>query len=86
MATITLEVSEENLGSVITVLTNLKENLIETMDVQSTTSLKQTPQPSPTRYQPKTQRVIKEEEQGSLERRGKYISPSEFKKKLYQSK
>jgi len=77
---ITLEVSNENLGSVVTILNSLKEGLIEKMEVESlSTSTTRAPG---TRYQPKENKIIKEEQQSELEKMGKYIDPQEFKKKL----
>ncbi len=77
---ITLEVTNENLGSVVTILNSLKEGLIEKMEVQSigTSNIRE----PKTRYQPKEKKVIKEQEQSELEKMGKYIDPVEFKKRL----
>jgi len=76
MAKIELEVNEQNLGTLVTILTNLKDGLIENMDVNSSSKVKST------RYQPKVKKVIYEEEQGDLEKSGKYLNPAEFKKRL----
>ena len=76
MAKIELEVNEQNLGTLVTILTNLKDGLIESMDVNSSSKVKST------RYQPKVKKVIYEEEQGDLEKSGKYLNPAEFKKRL----
>jgi len=85
MTKIVLDVNDENLGSVITVLNSLKEGLIEKMEVE--TLLDTTAKSKKfTRYQPKTDRVIYEEEQASLEKMGKYVNPAEFKKKLQQKR
>jgi len=76
MAKIELEVNEQNLGTLVTILTNLKDGLIENMDVNSSSKVKST------RYQPKVKKVIYEEEQGDLEKSGKYLNPAEFKRRL----
>jgi len=76
MAKIVLEVDEQNLGSVITILSSLKDGLIADMEVSSSSKVK------PTRYQPKVKKVIYENEQGELEKSGKYLNPAEFKKRF----
>ena len=76
MAKIELEVNEQNLGTLVTILTNLKDGLIENMDVNSSSKVKSI------RYQPKVKKVIYEEEQGDLEKSGKYLNPAEFKRRL----
>ncbi|MEN4053129.1 MULTISPECIES: hypothetical protein [Sulfurimonas] len=83
MAKIVLDVNDENLGTVISILNNLKEGLITSIDIN--TRLKDSTErkvQKHTRYQPKTDRVIYEEEQASLKSMGKYLDPAEFKKRL----
>ena len=83
MAKIVLDVNDENLGTVISILNNLKDGLITSIDINTTlqkTSEKKVQKH--TRYQPKTQKVIYEEEQDSLKSMGKYLDPVEFKKRL----
>ncbi len=84
MAKIVLDVSDENLSSVITVLNSLKEGLITSLEVNA--SVQSSPSPKPLKkhlkYQPKTAKVIYEQEQQELEKMGKYINPAEFKKRL----
>ena len=83
MAKIVLEVDEKNLGSVITVLNSLKEGLVLNMEVNSLTQVDiEDKRKKFTRYQPKSNKVIYEEEQGKLESMGKYLDPTEFKKRL----
>ena len=84
MAKIVLDVNDENLGAVITVLNSLKEGLISQMEVSSKTELQkdEVKKEKFTRYQPKTQKVIYEEEQDQLKSMGKYLDPAEFKKRL----
>jgi len=81
MAKIVLDVQEKDLGTVITVLNSLKEGLISKMEVNSQGSESKQ---KATRYQPKTQRVIYEQEQSELQKMGKYIDPKEFKRRLHQ--
>jgi len=84
VAKIILDVNDENLGAVITVLNSLREGLISHMKVSSKTEFReqQNKKEKFTRYQPKTQRVIYENEQENLKSMGKYIDPAEFKKRL----
>jgi len=81
---IVLEVDENNLGSVITLLNSLKEGLITKMEVSSCLreESSKTDTKKFTRYQPKTDRVIYEEEQSELKSMGKYLDLAEFKKRL----
>jgi len=83
MAKIVLNVSDESLGTVITILNNLKDGLIENIDINTTLekSVEKKVQKH-TRYQPKTNKVIYEDEQEQLKSLGKYIDSSEFKKRL----
>jgi len=84
VAKIVLDVNDENLGAVITILNSLKEGLIAEMEVSSKTELQkdEVKKEKFTRYQPKTQKVIYEEEQDQLKSMGKYLDPAEFKKRL----
>lgn len=84
MAKIVLNVSDENLGSVITVLNSLKEGLITSFEVNASVQSGAISKPTKkhVRYQPKTAKVIYEQEQLELEKMGKYINPAEFKKRL----
>ena len=94
MAKILLDVSEENLGTLLLVLNNLKEGLVNKIEVnpiqenslspqpvQSSSVGVKTPKREP-RYQPKANKVVYEEEQMGLVSRGKYLDPKSFKEKL----
>jgi len=84
VAKIVLEVDDTNLGSVITVLNALKDGLIVKMEINSLTQeeSKESQNKKFTRYQPRVQQVNYEEDQEKLTSMGKYIDPSEFKKRL----
>ena len=83
MAKIILDVKDENLGVVLSILNNLKDGLIATIDINATIDKTvEKKSKKHTRYQPKTQRIIYEEEQESLKSMGKYLDPAEFKKRL----
>jgi len=79
MAKIVLEVDEKNLGSIVTILSSLKDGLITDMEVSSSSKVEQK---KVTRYQPKKDKVIYENEQEELSKNGKYLKPSEFKKRF----
>jgi len=83
MAKIVLDVDDDSLGTVISILNNLKDGLISSMDINTTIENKAEKKVQKyTRYQPKTQKVIYEDEQDELKSMGKYLDPSEFKKRL----
>jgi len=71
---IKLTVDDKNLDTLLTILNNLKDGLIEDIE---TTSTKKT-----TQYQPKTNRIIKEDESGINDRSGKYMNPTLYKQRL----
>ena len=94
MAKVLLDVSEENLGTLLLVLNNLKEGLVKKVEVNpaevnlagaasahSSPSVDKKPKREP-RYQPKANKVVYEEEQMGLVSRGKYLDPKSFKEKL----
>jgi len=94
MAKVLLDVSEENLGTLLLVLNNLKEGLVKKVEVNpaevnlaeatsaySSPSVAKRPKREP-RYQPKANKVVYEEEQMGLVSRGKYLDPKSFKEKL----
>lgn len=72
MSKITIDVAEVNVKTVLTILENLKDGLIENIHVDKSIS-KYKPV-----YQPKLNKVIKENEQVS----GKYMNASSYKKSL----
>lgn len=77
MKEIKLKVDPKNIDLLLTILHNLKEDLIDSIEYEG----QSTPR-SQTKYQPKTGRVIYEEESGTNDRNGKYISPAAYKAKL----
>ena len=76
MKKITLHVDDKNYATVMTVLTNLKEGLIESIDDQKSVQAKKHAQ-----YKPREGKAINEGEKPT----GKYISRSEFKNRLKKS-
>lgn len=77
MNEIKIHVDDKNLETMLTVLDNLKTGLISDMQINGKTSSKKT-----TRYQPKTNTVIREEESGANDTSGKYINPAAYKQRL----
>jgi len=76
MKKITLNIKKDNLEMVLLILDNLKDGLIEKIEVDKSVS-KYKPA-----YQPPKNRVIKEGEVQS----GKYINPATFKKRMSKAK
>ena len=74
MAKIILDVADENLDVVQTILDNLKVGLILSQKVEKS-------EPK-TVYTPPQNRIIREEEQMSIGR--KYLNPQAFKAKLHK--
>lgn len=77
MQEIKLTVESKNYQTVMMILNNLKEDLIAEINSDGKPS---------TRYQPKQNRVIKENESGPADSSGKYLNPAQLKKKLKNSK
>lgn len=77
MHEIKLKVKKENVDTLMGILENLKEGLINNIELDG----KSTKQ-NHTRYQPKTNKVVYEHESGTNDRSGKYLSPLEYKKRL----
>ena len=72
VANISIEVKEENLELLLTILQNLRSGLIEKIDVDEKKYKKHT------QYQPKADGIIHSEEPI----RGKYVDPNTFKRRL----
>lgn len=72
MSKITLDVSDENVKSVLNILENLKEGLVLDIRVENSTCKKATT------YKPKTKEIIKENEPTT----GKYMDAKAFKQRL----
>lgn len=73
MAKITLDVKDENVQTIMNILTNLKDGLIKNIE-QDGVSQKRTG----TKYKPSSDRVVYESERPS----GKYMSASAYKSRL----
>ena len=76
MSKVTIDVKNDNLETVLTILENLKDGLVENIQVDKSISKKK-----PT-YQPPKNKVIKEGEAQT----GKYINPAAFKKRMSKDK
>jgi len=77
MQEITLKVEDKNVETLMMILENLKDGLIS--EITSSTK-------ASTRYQPKLNRVIKEDESGTADTSGKYINPVIYKQRLKNKK
>ena len=81
MNSITLEVEDANLQTVFSILENLKDGLVADIALNGkSTKVRQT------QYQPKANRVIKEDESGTRDTSGKYASASLYKQRLQKKK
>ena len=76
MKKITLSVDDKNLETVLTILENLKNGLIEKIETDINFQRKST------QYKPKKSGVIYEHESGTNDTNGKYLSASAYKKRL----
>jgi len=75
MNKITLSVDDKNLETVMNILQNLKNGLIDKIETNDKISnVRKT-----TQYQPKTNTIIREEESGTSDTSGKYISAKAYK-------
>jgi hypothetical protein len=81
MKEIKLKVPEENVETLMSILQNLKSGLINSIEVDDKSIKKRA-----TQYQPKANKVIKEEESGTHDKSGKYLDPKAFKEKLKRKK
>lgn len=81
MNEIKISVEDKNLETVLLLLTNLKEGLVNNISTngRQTTS-------RPTQYQPKAGRIIKEEESGTNDSSGKYANANAYKQRLNNRK
>ena len=78
MQEIKLSLEDKNLETVMTILQNLKTDLIADIQVNGEVCKTQ----KTTQYQPKTNTIIKEEESGTADRTGKYMNPLAYKQRL----
>ena len=74
---IKLSVEDKNLETVLTILENLKDGLLTNIEINGKSGKVRT-----TQYQPKTNRIIKEEDSGTSDTSGKYINPAAYKQRL----
>jgi len=73
-----LLVKNENLETVLTILNSLKKGLIDEIQLaDEVVKIK-----NKTQYQAKKNTIIKEENSGTADTSGKYMSPASYKKKL----
>lgn len=77
MQEIKLKVENKNVETIMLILENLKDGLISEI-ISNTKPF--------TQYQPKLNRVIKEEESGAADTTGKYINPTIYKQRLKNKK
>jgi len=80
MNEIKLSVDDKNLETVLTILNNLKDGLIS--EIKTDAKIKS----RATQYQPKNNRIIKEEESGTNDSSGKYLNISAYKQRLKAKK
>jgi len=78
MNEIKLSVNDANLETVLTILQNLKTGLISEIETNS----KRVDARRESRYQPKLNTIIKEENSGTADSSGKYSSAAAYKQRL----
>ena len=76
MKKITLSVNDGNLETLLTVLNNLKEGLVHSLEIDGKKPV------FSTQYKPKANRIIREEESGTNDSSGKYLNPMAYKERL----
>ena len=81
MNEIKLSVDDKNIETVLTILNNLKDGLIDDIQTNGKTNKIKT-----TQYQPKTNSIIREENSGTNDTSGKYVNPSAYKQRLKNRK
>jgi len=79
MNTIKLSIEEKNLELVLSILNNLKDGLISDITVDKQEKYK-------TKYQPKTNQIILEENASASSLHGKYLNPKAYKQKIQKKK
>jgi len=77
MNEIKLSVNDDNLETVLSILNNLKDGLISNIETNGKSAKART-----TQYKPKTNTIIKEENSGTNDSSGKYVSASAYKQRL----
>jgi hypothetical protein len=81
MKEIKLTVSDKNFDTVLTILQNLKDGLISSIESDGKISKTKT-----TQYQPKVAKVIVDDNFGTANNSGKYVSPASYKQRLKAKK
>ena len=81
MNEIKLSVDDKKLETVLTILNNLKDGLIVNIETNG-----KTVKSRPTQYQPKINRIIKEEESGTSDKSGKYANAAAYRERLKSKK
>lgn len=81
MNEIKLSVDDKNLDTVVSILNNLKAGLITNIQTNGKSFNTRA-----TRYQPKTNTIIREEDSGTNDTSGKYINPALYKQQLKNKK
>lgn len=77
MNEIKLSVEDKNLETLMTILGNLKPGLITNIEINGKVSKARAGQ-----YQPKANKIIREEDSGVNDSSGKYINPASYKQRL----
>lgn len=78
MQEIKLSVEDKNLEILMTILQNLKSDLISNIEING--EVRKTKRT--TQYKPKTNTIIREEESGTADTTGKYMNPLAYKQRL----
>lgn len=81
MNEIKFSVEDNNLETVLTILENLKDGLISDISTNGKTT-----NTRPTRYQPKTNTIIREEDSGTNDSSGKYANAAAYRERLKSKK
>ena len=79
MNEIKIKVDDSKLQTVLTILENLKEGLVEEIIVNEKSSSVKSSQ-----YKPRVNTIIKEEESGTHDTSGKYASATLYKQRLHK--
>ena len=77
MNEIKLSVEDKNLETMLSILENLKSGLITNIEINGKATKEKN-----TQYQPKANRIIKEQDSGVNDSSGKYINPAAYKQRL----
>ena len=77
MNEIKLLVDDKNLETIVNIIENLKSGLIQNIEINSKTTKIRT-----TQYQPKTNKIIKEEDSATNDTSSKYMNPATYKQRL----